>query len=84
VVTISQNGCLHALSFPADEDPGPARLFSQILNANICSADILDIDNDGHCTISTKILGQKSDLGELVVVMTDRVSCWAYNYIKGC
>lgn len=59
VVTVNTSGFLEILSFPTGSSAGPTAVFSQVMNANICSAQIFDIDEDGHT--------------ELVVVMTDRV-----------
>uniref|UniRef100_A0A915E4C9 Uncharacterized protein n=1 Tax=Ditylenchus dipsaci TaxID=166011 RepID=A0A915E4C9_9BILA len=56
IVTITANGLLQSLAFPNEE---LARVFCQQIYANVCSAQILDIDGD--------------NLMELVVVMTDRV-----------
>uniref|UniRef100_A0A914CCW3 Uncharacterized protein n=1 Tax=Acrobeloides nanus TaxID=290746 RepID=A0A914CCW3_9BILA len=59
VVTISAHGLLQCLEFPQGDPPGPSRIFCQQLNSNVCSAKILDIDNDGKM--------------EMIVIMTDRV-----------
>uniref|UniRef100_A0A914CX03 Uncharacterized protein n=1 Tax=Acrobeloides nanus TaxID=290746 RepID=A0A914CX03_9BILA len=60
VVTISAHGLLQCLEFPQGDPPGPSRIFCQQLNSNVCSAKILDIDNDGKM--------------EMIVIMTDRVA----------
>lgn len=60
LVTITDNGNLTSLSFPHGAPTGgPVCLFSQQINSNICSAEVLDLDGDG--------------LVELLVLMTDRV-----------
>ncbi|KAI1730376.1 fcf1 domain-containing protein [Ditylenchus destructor] len=56
VITITSNGLLQSLEFPS---VGLSRTFCQQIYANVCSAQILDVDGDGSA--------------ELVVVMTDRV-----------
>ncbi|VDK42459.1 unnamed protein product [Anisakis simplex] len=71
VIAISADGLLQSMSFPVyDENTlyQPSILFEQFLNANICAAQIIDIDNDG--------------LDEMVVIMTDRV-VRTYRFIEG-
>ncbi|KAI6205834.1 Integrin-alpha FG-GAP repeat-containing protein 2 [Aphelenchoides besseyi] len=61
LVSVSCNGFLQVLRFPRGESPNdppiPTRVFCQQINANVCAAEIIDIDNE-------KLL---------VVIMTDRV-----------
>ncbi|KHN87917.1 Integrin-alpha FG-GAP repeat-containing protein 2 [Toxocara canis] len=71
VVAISADGLLQSMSFPRRDGNTlyqPVILFEQFLNANICAAQIADIDGD--------------DRNEMIVVMTDRV-VRTYRFIDG-
>lgn len=62
VVAISADGLLQSMSFPRRDGNTlyqPVILYEQFVNANICAAQIADIDGDGR--------------NEMIVVMTDRV-----------
>jgi hypothetical protein len=79
LIAISSSGWLRAIEFPSRNassnndgqlpiDIPPRVTYCQLLNANICAAHLIDIDNDGK--------------QEMVVAMTDRVGTLLVNVYK--
>lgn len=56
------------MDYPRGDPPSPIRLFFQQILANVCTANIFDIDKDGQF--------------EFVILMTDRVGSLYYFFIS--